>query len=296
MNSNSMSDSTPDDSVNIWGIQLQKKWLSESELNYLNNLPKERPNVEWIWKEMDRIWDELNLNNQQQFKYQNIDKFYSHPIWTANGIFTNTDKLSIEHRKAICFQIESLNPKRIVDYGGGWGSLATIVARTRKDIKVTIVEPYQSLIAKAFLSREQLSIEWKASLDGTDHELIIVQDVLEHVENPVSLAKNLVKAIKPGGTIIFANSFYPVIKCHLPGTFYLRHTFPMVMSALGMKYSCSLKDARHIQVYLKKDNIQPNKLFVIDFIAKKIGPLLNWVVPKYISARNGLRIAKSIFN
>jgi 2-polyprenyl-3-methyl-5-hydroxy-6-metoxy-1,4-benzoquinol methylase len=295
MNDQAMSDSNCDDSIHIWGVDLQKKWLSHFELDYLQNLPKERPNVEWIWKEMDRVWDGLKLNNELPLQQQNIGEFYSHPIWTVNGIFTKTDTLSIDHRKAICCEIERLNAKQFVDYGGGWGGLATVVARDRKDITVTIVEPYQSLIAKELLNNEKLSIEWKTSLDAKDCELIVAQDVLEHVEDPVFLACKLVAATKPGGAIIFANSFYPVIKCHLPKTFYLRHTFPMVMRVLGMKYVGSLKDARHIQLFLKKDDMQPKLLLGMVFFAKKIGPLLNWAVPIYILVRNGLGNAKSIF-
>jgi 2-polyprenyl-3-methyl-5-hydroxy-6-metoxy-1,4-benzoquinol methylase len=292
-----MSNSNCDaDTIQVWGISLKRSWLNQFEADFLQNLPGERPNVEWIWREMDSVWDALGLDNTRPLQEQNIGAFYGHPIWTANGIFTKTDDLSMEHRIAICREIEKRNPKQVLDYGGGWGGLASVVAQARHDIKVTIVEPFQSPIARELLNDDRLNIEWKTSLDAINCELIVAQDVLEHLEAPVSLAAKLVASTKPGGVIIFANSFYPVIKCHLPKTFYLRHTFPMIMRAHGMLFIGSLKEARHIQVFLKSGNVNPSLVKVTDFAAKIIGPFLNWVIPKYISVRNGIKSVKNIFS
>jgi hypothetical protein len=48
----------------MWGESLPIEHLSQGEVNYLGSLPEELPTVEWVWQELDRVWDVLQLDNR----------------------------------------------------------------------------------------------------------------------------------------------------------------------------------------------------------------------------------------
>jgi hypothetical protein len=65
--------------------------------------------------------------------------------------------------------------------------------------------PYPSLIGKARI-RNVKQVRFQNALKET-YDLIIAQDVLEHVENPIELATTIVHGLRVGGYAIFANCF-----------------------------------------------------------------------------------------
>src|SRR5215510_5573041 len=96
------------DSYNIWGLDVPISVLTTKDLAYLKNLPASLPKLEWVWNEMDRIWDEFGLYNQKPLLHQPISEYYSHPVWLMNGFFSALDPLSAQHRKAIAAFISTL--------------------------------------------------------------------------------------------------------------------------------------------------------------------------------------------
>ena len=91
-------------------------------------------------------------------------------------------------------------------------------------VAIDIVEPFPSSLSSHKVQNEK-KINFVKSLDKNKYDAIVAQDVLEHIEDPIALAIEMAQAVKVGGLVIFANCFHPVIKCHLPKTFHLRHTF-----------------------------------------------------------------------
>lgn len=256
----------------LWGENINTDNLSPEIIEYINSLPQEIPPVEWIWQEMDRVWKKYNLNNKLPLQNQKIANFYSHPVWLVNGIFTANDTDSITHRKSIKKYLVKNKIKYVADYGGGSGVLANILAEDNS-IKVDIIEPYPS---KYYITKykENLNIEYLKSFRSNNYECIIAQDVLEHVENPIDLAFNMAKHVKDNGYLIFANCFYPVIECHLPKTFYLRYTFPLVMTAMGLKYIGKIEGAEHALVFQKMTKISLKNAKRVAFLAEKVSPIL----------------------
>ena len=265
----------PFPTVMIWGIALPVKALSDIDIRYLNSIANiERPPVEWIWQEMDRAWDELGLDNRLSLQKQKIGSFYSHPIWLVNGLFSAVDPSSAAHRDSIAAFVSRCNAKRVADYGGGFGELAIKLSKVAPESLVDIIEPYPS---KLGLSRVEgkLNIRFIDSFDG-QYDCVIAQDVLEHVERPLILAKDMVLATKLNGYLIFANCFFPVEKCHLPSTFYLRHTFIWVLRYLGLRFEGRvIKGASHALVFKRIGNINYYMLRVASLVAMIIGPVLN---------------------
>ena len=93
--------------MRVWGVDIPEHSLDIGTQEYLSGLSLERPSVEWVWGEMDRIWYELGLNNLRKISLQNIGEFYRHPVWTMNGIFTMSDPISLRHRRAIAAFLKS---------------------------------------------------------------------------------------------------------------------------------------------------------------------------------------------
>ncbi len=220
--------------INVWGVELVDSALSTYERDYLAALPGELPTVEWVQDQLDREWHLLNLDNRRRLDVQPIGDFYSHPVWLMAGIFTVSDPASRAHRVALASYVSSLGPRSVADFGGGFGELARLVATSSPDTQVSIVEPFAHDAAKRRLSQLE-NVSYESEISGP-YDVLIAQDVLEHVERPVDLAAEIASAARFGGTLIFANAFYPVEACHLPSTFYLRHTFTFVMRALGLSY------------------------------------------------------------
>lgn len=258
----------------VWGIgPLDPSLFSETEMEYLKNLPDITPKVEWIWREMDRVWTELELDNKRDIGGQAVAEFYSHPIWLVNGFFSRVDSASSSHRLAIANHLATNGFRKVADYGGGFGELAVRIATEVPSCSVSIIEPFPTHFGKVRLA-DFPTVSYTANLVGT-YDAVIAQDVLEHIEDPIELAFRLADSVKPGGEIIFANCFYPVILCHLPCTFHMRHTFPLIMRAMGLKHAGSVKDAQHIQVYRRRGKLSLPRARLMERLSRLIGPWIN---------------------
>ncbi len=260
--------------INTWGVEISEAALSSREIEYLNALPQELPENPWVWDELDRVWDELNLNNRLPLSAQPIGEFYSHPVWLMNGIFSAVDPVSLGHRRAIAAWFSQQRTIRIGDYGGGFGELALQIVRATRDASVSIIEPYAS---RAALERihEEPRIRMVPDFDVDPYDAIIAQDVLEHVEDPISLAWRIASAVRHGGYAVYANCYWPFIKCHLPSVFHLRFTFRWVMSAMGLRYVGRISGAPQAQIFVRIGSLDLRRARRAERLSRFLGPVLN---------------------
>jgi 2-polyprenyl-3-methyl-5-hydroxy-6-metoxy-1,4-benzoquinol methylase len=260
--------------ISIWGYSVPHAWLTQAEADYLTGLPQSLPTVEWVWAEMDRIWHQIGLDNSCPLTGQPIGEFYRHPVWLMNGIFTAHDPVSTTHREAIARYLGKAGAKLVADYGGGFGELARAITRAVPDAEVSIIEPYPSRVGLERIQSES-RIKFISDLSAGGHDAIVAQDVLEHVADPIGLASEIAGTVHEGGIVVFANCFYPVIQCHLPSTFHLRQTFPMVMKALGLRYLGRVDDAPHAQVFERTGGLDLARARRAERISRMIGPAFN---------------------
>lgn len=276
----------PQRNLNIWGTNVAASWLTPRELAYLaafDVIPV--PSVHWLRSELDRVWDEVGLSNSSPCPSK-LGEFYSHPVWLLNGLFSAADPTSVAHRRALAMHIKSLRLGRVADYGGGLGELAKQISELDGGAAVDIIEPFASRVAKEL--RQGPRVQFLSHLEH-EYDCIVAQDVLEHVEDPMALSVKLVRHVRTGGYLIFANCFYPVIKCHLPSTFYLRHTFQLVARTLGLAFVGRVPGAAHALVFRRDGEVHTARLAAFDGMARLAGPMLNSVRTSASLARRRLK-------
>jgi 2-polyprenyl-6-hydroxyphenyl methylase/3-demethylubiquinone-9 3-methyltransferase len=225
---------------------------------------------------MDQVWDKFGCDNRKP-DWDKIGKFYQHPVWILNGLFIEQHDLSMQHRHAISDWIK-LNQKKysiqkIVDYGGGFGTLAKLIAKKDSRLQIDILEPYPLDFAKKNVINSP-NVRFVNSLNSS-YDCLISTDVLEHVSNPLRTFSEMISCVRLQGFLVIANNFFPVIKCHLPNTFHLRFTFRVFAHILGLRYIRPCYGS-HASIYQKISDKPPNwrKIRLIEKISIFLFPFL----------------------
>lgn len=263
--------------IKLFNEEFPKEIFHKTQIAYLNKFQIDKLSIEEIHAEMDLVWDSIFERTNFSVR-ENFIQFYSHPVWLLNAFFTKTDKVSVNHRKAISGHISKAGYMKVLDYGGGGGSLAERIVEASPLSHVDIYEPFASNYLKYVVNKTS-NIEIIDSIKCNNYEVIVLQDVLEHLNNPVNTVRDISRTLKVGSIVIFANCFYPQIKCHLSSNFYLRHTFKYLIRYLGFNFTGTISGAEHAQVfeYTGKKN---GLLFTINLIiAWLFGSVLNKFYP-----------------
>ncbi len=194
------------------------------------------PELEDIWNIMDRVWDSYGCNNKN-LDWERIGRFYQHHVWLMNGLFIEQHPESRQHREAIVDWVvgREQEVQRVLDFGGGFGTLARFIAQASPAVSVDIFELHPSRYALS-LAQPFDSIRFIDNIASADrYDCVISTDVIEHVEDPIRVLQELVSAATMRGYLVLASNFFPVIKCHLPGTFHLRFSFNLFTHLMGLK-------------------------------------------------------------
>lgn len=245
----------------------------EAVVRLLERLKNQPPKLEDLWELMDFVWDELGCDNRR-LDSEKISNFYRHPIWLLNGLFIEGHNLSIQHRLAIADWVtQNSEIHTVLDYGGGFGTLARFIAQKNKNIVIDIYEPYpsKSALIKA-TSYTQISF---VDTLNKKYDCLVSTDVLEHVPDPLELLAQMANSVKLNGFLIIANCFYPVIKCHLPCTFHFRYSFNFLARIMGLEF-VSVCQNSHASIYKKVDEAPFNWIVIrfIELLSKALFPIL----------------------
>jgi len=242
----------------------------------LGSIDHNKDSLENIWQLMDMVWDEYGCNNKK-LNWSNIDKFYSHPIWLLNGLFIEQHALSMQHRNAISDWIAG-NPSisNILDYGGGFGTLARLIADKNPSLLVDIYEPHPSDYAKQKIS-DYHQIQFSNNIKQK-YDVLVSMDVLEHVPDPLKTFEEMILSVKDNGYLIIANNFFRVMKCHLPQTFHLRYTFNVFAKLMGLVLVGPLRES-HATIFAKRSEKPVNwsAVRLLEKVSKGIFPMIEKV-------------------
>jgi hypothetical protein len=186
-----------------------------------------------IWRLLDLVWETLGCDNRHPDPTR-LSSFYRHPVWILNGIFIEHDGQSLEHRHAVVEWVKSKDARSVLDFGGGFGTLARAVSRAcGPGVLVDIYEPFPS---EAAIQRLQGCENVRFVEDVDDkYDCVVGLDVLEHLQDPLSALVRMTRSTCIGGHLLLGNCFEPVTRCHLPATFHLRHTLDWFTRRLGLR-------------------------------------------------------------
>jgi 2-polyprenyl-3-methyl-5-hydroxy-6-metoxy-1,4-benzoquinol methylase len=233
--------------------------------------------VEQIWYLVDLVWDDFNCNNRK-LNWDNIGCFYSHSVWLLNGLHIEQDTVSMGHRHAISDWVIKKGFNKVVDYGGGFGTLARLIAQKDVNIDMHIYEPHPSEFGLKRASEfDNINIIGRLE---SNYDCLVSTDVLEHVPDPLKDFIDMIKSVKVGGYLVIANCFTPVIKCHLPQTFHLRYTFNLFARIMGIEVVGILAGS-HATIFKKLDNRKVNlsKIKFYEKLSKIAFPIIEILKP-----------------
>jgi ubiquinone/menaquinone biosynthesis C-methylase UbiE len=239
-------------------INLDKYSLSPEELAAIEKLIAKTGHnltLQDLYQLMDEVWAACGCDSNR-YDEERYNAFYRHPIWLLNGIFIEQHEESLGNRSVIAETIREKNLERVLDFAGGFGTLARMIATTNPNCSVDIWDPFPPQhgihACDAFPN-----IRFVSSPQDNTYDALVCTDVLEHVHDPLSLLANMVRKVRVGGVLIIYNCFYQVIQCHLPCTFHLLYSFDEFCQLLGLSVEGKTKDD-HATIYSKVAELDPD--------------------------------------
>jgi hypothetical protein len=259
-------------------LDLTRYHLTLSERRAITGLLEktgEELTLSQLWSLMDQGWVAHGCDNRRPDPSA-LAAFYADPVWLLNGIFAEHDADSLAHRRAIANTVASLSPQGVVDVGGGFGTLARMIASRVKDASVEVFEPYPPLHGVEACSSFS-NIHYINYLETDAYDVLVSTDVLEHVLDPLSLLIPMVASVRCGGHLIIANCFYPVVACHMPTTFHLRFTFDRFCRRLGLEVLGPCIGS-HAKIYRRARKLEPDwlRLRHQESWSQRLFPLREW--------------------
>jgi len=242
-------------------ILLEDEKLTKNEKDEIEKLltrknKKFKTDLDHMWYLINLVWDDYGCDNRN-LNWKNIDKFYLHPVWLLNGLFIETDRESMRHRKSIAEYFKDKKGLKILDYGGGFGTLAKEISKVTPSSKIDLYEPYASKYAYKNI-KEFKNVEIINHLKENYYNVLVNTDILEHVEKPIELIANYNKCLKSNGILISHWNFTPCIKCHLPKHFHFRYTFEKIIPLLG--FTREMKNDKHGHYFKKISDVKQENL------------------------------------
>ena len=189
------------------------------------------PDLEQVWSLMDEPWVELGCDPMNMD--ERVTAYYQHPVWLLNGLFIEQHTESIENRTKFAKWVMDQNPRRVADFGGGFGGLARITGEALPNAQVEVVDPHPHPAAIA-LAANTPNVRFVPEL-SSEYDILIATDVFEHVPDPIGLTAKTAEHLRVGGQYLIANCFAPVILCHLPQLFHFNASWDAVMQAMGLQ-------------------------------------------------------------
>lgn len=234
----------------LLGRAVPAETLTPGEAAYLGANLHRMDDVGKVWAAMDAAWEAEGAGFAPGPETEGLGRFYGGPVWLLNGLFTETDPESRAHREAILAFVRSEDARLVADHGGGFGALARRLAAALPETRVRVVEPWPHPLA-LHLAGEHPNLAYAEALPAGDADIVIAQDVLEHVTDPLADFARLLDAVRVGGAVIAANCFQPVIHCHYPGALHFHFSFTRIAPRLGCRFEGGLPGAGHAHVFRK---------------------------------------------
>jgi ubiquinone/menaquinone biosynthesis C-methylase UbiE len=264
-------------------MKIELKSLKSEEIDYLSPYLEKHKGLSFsdLVKCLDIVWTETNCD--KSLSNANLTKFYSHPVWILNGIFSETDDESIKNRNLISELVLKLKPLKVADFGGGFGAFARILAKKNPNLIIHVIEPHPNNLSIK-LSEQYENLQYCHDFESS-YDCIIAMDVFEHLKDPLVEVERVGRFIRDGGYFLIANNFSPVIKCHLPSNFHYKYSWEKLMSLMNLTEVPTLTgEIPYGSLYQKIGNIDSKKAKMMNLFSKISYPLLE-ILPSRIKGR-----------
>lgn len=248
------------------------------------------PTVEAIWSEMDRAWDACGCS-AVAYDEGRYAAFYQHPVWLLNGMFIEQDELSLQHRRAIAAHVAGSGAQRAVDFGGGFGTLARMIADRSTGVSIEICDPYPPQHGVTSC-RAFANIAFVPGLAAERYDVLVSTDVLEHLHDPLLVLAELIASVRLGGQLLLANNFYPVIRCHIPSVFHLRYSFDQFCEVMGLRVIGPIEGS-HATAYERASRVAVDWPAVrsMERRSRALFPVREWRAARVLPWERRLRMA-----
>ena len=242
----------------------------------LGRLGRPVAGVAEIWALLDLAWADCGGGHGFPDR-ELLSHFYRHPVWHLNGLFVEQDVESRSQREAICRwlarHLPPGGPQRLLDFGGGEAVLAAMLARHLPAAAVDIYEPFPSAAARRRIAKHP-GVRF-VDRPATGYDALVSTDVLEHLPDPLAGLAAMAGTLRPGGLALVTANFYPLIRCHLPQTFYLRYTLTLFAWTLGLDRLGRCHGSPAVVFRRRKRRLSWPALRRMETLARGLFPYLN---------------------
>ncbi|MCY7333504.1 MAG: class I SAM-dependent methyltransferase [Pseudanabaena sp. CAN_BIN31] len=234
------------------------KYLTPTEI--LNGIT-----IQQIWSIIDRAWDELEEENnqKQQGKFDLLEflhDYYQHPVWLINAAFSESDPATIEDRLAAIRLISHVKPRKILDFGGGIGTVARLCANQipeAESIDLVDITEFRHTIQQYLADYSSVRVLKEPE---PLYDAVICTEVLEHLTDPIAAVADINRMLRVGGAFSTSYSFVPVIKCHLPQNFHLQFSMLWIIRSLGFGFYGFERRGSTVYSFVKHSEVTDSNL------------------------------------
>ncbi|NEP25916.1 methyltransferase domain-containing protein [Moorena sp. SIO3I6] len=242
-------------------LQVDSRWeqsaklLSQSE--QIHSITHQR-----LCQILDRAWNELSETSPNKSDLSNLlHEYYQHPVWLISSAFCESDQATINDRLAAVRLIAHVQPRKILDFGGGIGTVSRLCATTipQKPELIDLVDitEFRHTIKQYLSDFPNIRILEKPD---APYDAIISTEVLEHLIDPIGAVVEINRWLRVGGAFAASWSFGPVIKCHLPQNFHLRRLMPWIIRSLGFGFYGFERRGSTVYGFVKHSEVTPAML------------------------------------
>lgn len=258
-------------------LSVDQRWNQATE--YLSQSEKSNGiNLQILWKILDSAWDELLGENQNY--YSNLSKFlhnyYQHPVWLINAAFSESDLETINDRMAAVRLITHVQPRKILDFGGGIGTVSRLCSMGIpyvEEIDLVDITEFGHTVRKHLSDFSNIRVLEKPD---PPYDAVVSTEVLEHLIDPIEVVVTINSLLRVGGAFAASWSFEPCIKCHLPQNFHLKRLMPWIIRSLGFGFYGFERRGSTVYSFVKHSDITPkmvNKARLLELFSQLPLPL-----------------------
>lgn len=224
------------------------------------------PSMEELFLLLDKVWD-----NNPPFDVEGFARYYKHPVWWLNAKMEELHRVSIEHRLLAVAMAQKHAPRKALDRGGGYGLLVRMAHAAMPETLLDVEDLVNAgVLAGHFKGLERVRV---VSKPDAVYDVIWSIEVFEHLPDPIQEAYALNLLLRTGGVLITSYSFYPIIKCHLPQNFFLRHVFHRLLPFLGYRCDGCERPGITIWTFRKMHDCSRARLRMVKLVVLCLRPL-----------------------